>query len=139
MLKGIYTLIIKLQKRKDITVGKLGTISFVAGYYVYVGSALNGLSPRIIRHLKADKSLHWHVDYLLCGSKIVDIVYGLSQKRKECILASQLAKEMTPVLGFGCSDCSCKSHLLFCKDFYQAGKIVRSGFKRCGLVSRRWK
>ena len=138
MLKGVYILIIKLQKKRDITIGKLGTISFVAGYYVYVGSALNGLSPRIARHLKSEKSLHWHVDYFLCTSKVVEIMYGLSQGKKECTLVSQLTREMTPVLGFGCSDCSCKSHFFFYKDFCEVRKIARNSFKKCGLEPRVW-
>lgn len=138
MLKGVYTLVIRLQKGRDIAIGKLGTICFAAGYYVYVGSALHGLSPRIARHLKAGKSLHWHVDYFLCVSKIVEIVYGLSQRRKECILTSQLAKEMVPVPGFGCSDCSCRSHFFYCKDLCQVERIVRNSFKKCGLTPRVW-
>ena len=139
MLKGVYILIIKLQKRRDITVGKLGTIAFNSGYYSYVGSALNGLSPRITRHLKADKKLHWHVDYLLCKAKVEEIVFGLSQRGKECILAFQLKKEMIPVEGFGCSDCSCKSHLFYGRNFCQIKKTVRNSFRECGLVPRLWK
>ena len=139
MLKGVYILILELQKGRDITIGKLGTISFVAGYYVYVGSALNGLSSRIARHLKSEKTLHWHVDYLLCKMHVVEIMYGLSQRKKECILASQLTRQMTPVPGFGCSDCSCKSHLFFYKDFCKVRKIARNSFKKCGLLPMVWK
>jgi Uri superfamily endonuclease len=138
ILKGIYTLVIKLHKPQTITIGKMGSISFSAGYYAYVGSALNGLEGRIKRHLKQEKRLHWHVDYFLCESKVVEIVYGLTERKKECTLASQLAGKMTYVAGFGCSDCSCKSHLFYFKDFYQVRKIVRNSFMKCGLKPRVW-
>ena len=138
MLKGIYTLLITLNTPATISVGKLGKVSFPEGHYAYVGSALNGLSGRINRHLKEGKRLYWHVDYFLCESKIVEVVYGLTERKKECTLASQLAREMTPVVGFGCSDCPCKSHLFYCRDFCHMGKIVRNGFKKCALVPRVW-
>ena len=52
MSKGIYTLLISLDKPQVITIGKLGKVLFSDGYYVYVGSALNSLEPRIAIHLK---------------------------------------------------------------------------------------
>ena len=38
--KGSYVLLIALDKDATVAVGKLGTFSFPAGYYLYVGSAL---------------------------------------------------------------------------------------------------
>jgi hypothetical protein len=32
---------------------------------VYTGSAKRGLDARIERHIRHDKALHWHIDYLL--------------------------------------------------------------------------
>lgn len=138
MLKGIYTLLITLKKPTTINVGKLGKVSFPEGHYAYVGSALNGLAGRINRHLKEEKRLHWHIDYFLCESKVGEIMYGVTQRKMECTLASQLAQEMTPVVDFGCSDCPCKSHLFYCRDFCQIKKIVRECFKKCALVPRLW-
>ena len=47
--KGIYALVLHLEHREEITVGKLGTVTFPAGYYLYVGSALGpgGLEARL--------------------------------------------------------------------------------------------
>ena len=68
-IKGSYLLIIKLQDDKKILVGKLGKIAFKKGYYVYVGSAMNGLEQRLQRHLRSQKKFHWHIDYLLNQAK----------------------------------------------------------------------
>ncbi|MFP4052091.1 MAG: GIY-YIG nuclease family protein, partial [Thermoplasmata archaeon] len=64
-MKGIYTLVIELKEDKVIEVGAIGNIDFDKGYYVYVGSAQNGLEARIERHLSDEKKIHWHIDYLL--------------------------------------------------------------------------
>ena len=69
VLKGTYCLIIQLKKDSRIEIGKLGLLNFDKGYYVYVGSALNSLEARLERHLKTEKKLFWHVDYLLAESK----------------------------------------------------------------------
>jgi len=134
MSKGIYTLLIKLDKPRTITIGKQGKIPFSAGYYTYVGSALNGLESRIARHLKKEKSLHWHIDYLLQIAKIDEIIYCPIEKNKECTVASQLAQKLRPIPHFGCSDCRCVSHLYFCKDKYALRKIIRNSFKKGGLI-----
>ena len=47
LMKGAYLLVMKLDKDVLIAVGKLGVLSFKKGYYVYVGSALQGLDHRI--------------------------------------------------------------------------------------------
>ena len=82
MLKGIYTLLIKLDKPQAITIGKLGSVSFPAGYYAYVGSALNGLESRIVRHLKKEKSFHWHIDYFLQKARVVR---GRGRSCRDCL------------------------------------------------------
>ena len=134
MLKGIYTLLLRLDKSRTITIGKLGKVPFSAGYYVYVGSALNGLEARIARHLKREKSLHWHIDYFLQKSRVEEIIYSLTKSKKECAIASQLAKKLTPIPHFGCSDCRCVSHLYFCKDKYSLKNTIRNGFRKSGLT-----
>ena len=138
MLKGIYTLLIILDKPKTITIGKLGRVSFPAGYYAYVGSALNGLESRIARHLKKEKALHWHIDYFLQKTRVEEIIYSPTEKNKECAIAFQLAKKLMPIPYFGCSDCRCKSHFYFCKDRFSLRKIIRNSFKESGLVPKEW-
>ena len=118
MDKGTYILAIKLAKAADITVGKLGRFTFPAGRYLYFGSAMNGLRSRISRHLRSDKKMHWHIDYLLEKAAIIDIWYVESEERLECYLCQEamgFPGANVPVKGFGSSDCKCESHLIYFK------------------------
>ena len=60
--RGSYLLILRLRRRRRLTVGALGDILMPAGYYVYVGSAMGSLSPRIERHIRRRAvQLAWNV------------------------------------------------------------------------------
>ena len=111
-MKGSYILLIELENDSKIQIGKLGDILFKKGFYVYIGSALNGLEQRINRHLRTDKKLHWHIDYLLRSAKVNSVYYKENKQKEECKIAKSFSK-LKPVSGFGCSDCSCKSHLFY--------------------------
>jgi Uri superfamily endonuclease len=65
--------VLQVSEQCEITVGKLGTFPFAAGYYVYFGRMLNSLEGRFQRHLRPDKKLHWHIDYLSHAARIVEI------------------------------------------------------------------
>ncbi len=110
-MKGSYILFIHLPTGKEIRIGKKGKIYFPADWYVYIGSALNSLTGRINRHLKKEKNLHWHIDYLLQHASIETIFFKQSSTHEECTLATQFLKNSEPINGFGCSDCRCQSHL----------------------------
>jgi Uri superfamily endonuclease len=112
-MKGCYILVIKLEKDKKIQIGKLGKIHFKYGFYIYVGSALNGLEQRINRHLKKTKKKHWHIDYLLDFAEVIEILYKESEIKTECEISSILDKHLISIQGFGCSDCRCKTHLFY--------------------------
>ena len=112
-MKGTYILIMTLPKNTSIIVGKHRILHFNKGCYAYVGSALNGLEQRIQRHLRTDKKTHWHIDYLLAFTEIVEIFYKENNGREECRIAQFLERNFVSIPGFGCSDCSCKSHLFF--------------------------
>ena len=45
-------------------VGSLGTLRFGPGVYIYAGSASKGLEPRLARHARREKVIHWHIDRL---------------------------------------------------------------------------
>jgi len=79
----------------------------------YVGSALNGLEQRIQRHLRENKKTHWHIDYLLKHATVTDVFYKEDNVREECIIAKKFEGTLPSILGFGCSDCKCKSHLFY--------------------------
>ena len=111
---GTYALVLSLEEATTCQVGKLGLCHFPTGYYIYVGSALGGLAQRLRRHLRIEKRLHWHIDYLLQHSKAIEIWYALERNSHECLwgwLAGNLPGAQMPVPGFGSSDCRCPSHL----------------------------
>ena len=112
-MKGSYVLFIHLDLDKKIQIGKLGSIQFKKGWYVYVGSALNSLKPRIKRHLRKHKKIHWHIDYLLEEASILDIYFKEGLEKIECDIASIFSHEVTEISSFGSSDCTCKSHLFY--------------------------
>jgi Uri superfamily endonuclease len=135
-IAGVYLLLIHLPKGRWIQIGGMGYRFFYRGSYGYVGSARKGMRSRLNRHLKNVKRLHWHIDYLLRYGDIEAIVYGLCLSDKECMLADELGRSFTFLSGFGCTDCSCPSHLFF---FPHRRLLVRDGyrcFRRIGLTPR---
>ena len=116
---GSYLLIICVEKKSTFQVGALGQIAFAAGYYAYVGSALNHqLVNRCLRHAKppSEKKTHWHIDYVLSHENafLERILAIPSDYREECELAATIKKQAKGMVEkFGCSDCSCSSHLFF--------------------------
>ncbi len=114
---GSYILIIELAQPARIRIGALGERAFERGYYLYIGSALAGLRSRLERHLRAEKRLHWHIDYLLQHAAIREVWYAAGPDRRECAWARALANlpGAAPFPGaFGASDCACRTHLFRC-------------------------
>jgi Uri superfamily endonuclease len=115
---GSYVLVIHLAQPARITVGKLGTFEFNAGWYTYAGSAIGpgGLAARLAYHHRRNKSYNWHIDYLLVHADLVEIWWAVENKRKECVWASALRAipgARVPVPNFGASDCRCLAHLVY--------------------------
>jgi Uri superfamily endonuclease len=117
MDKGIYCLVFE-NHEGTLQVGALGNVTFLAGWHIYVGSALgSGGLKRLERHISVaylhDRAPKWHVDYLLTnpGFSLRYAIFVVTEEQYECRLAQSLNKLGVP--GFGCSDCSCSSHLLF--------------------------
>lgn len=108
-----YQLLIELRRPARVAVGCLGVFRFAAGRYVYTGSAKRNLEARIARHLRAEKTLKWHIDYLLAapGARVVKV---RRFRREECAV-NQGTAGTVPVPGFGASDCRqrCGSHLKY--------------------------
>jgi Uri superfamily endonuclease len=113
VMKGIYALIITLDKNKKIEVGHLGPIDFKKGYYMYIGSALNSLPGRINRHLRKEKKIRWHIDYLLNGAKISEVLIFETAEKLECHYSKKIRENLDVIKNFGSSDCSCDGHLFF--------------------------
>jgi Uri superfamily endonuclease len=112
-LKGVYVLVIQLSGDAEIRVGALGKMPFAKGTYVHIGSAQNNLEKRVARHFRRKKRVFWHIDYLLQNpcAKVVKVFWKAAGKTEECEIAKKIGAEGEPVVGFGCSDCRCKSHL----------------------------
>ena len=112
-MNGSYLLSVFLDQPRRLTIGRKGTLDFPAGHYLYCGSALNGLEARIGRHLRADKKLHWHIDYLLAEARILEVWWQEGSERLECVWSGEIATlgVEVAVRGFGSSDCRCPTHL----------------------------
>jgi len=136
MSKGIYCLVVHLDSPKSIRIGALGIKEFLAGYYLYVGSALGGLS-RLDRHFRFSKERYtrpkWHIDYLDFEASLLYAYYAETENRLECSLATALGG--ISVNGFGCSDCSCESHLFYRTS--EPSKEIIMAFQSLGLIAHR--
>jgi Uri superfamily endonuclease len=89
-----YVLLIELENEKRIGIGKLGNIKFKKGFYVYVGSAKKNLIQRVERHYSKEKKLHWHIDYLLESSKIIE---SYLSSKAECEIAGELSEDFSGI------------------------------------------
>ncbi len=125
-----YQLLIEVDHALQLEIGRLGTFAFPAGRYVYTGSARRALDARIARHLRREKTLRWHIDYLLAAPG-VRVAGVLSSSRDECAL-NRAVHGRIDVPGFGASDCrqGCGAHLK---------RVRRGGGPRVGrtFTSRR--
>ena len=108
-----YQLRIEVAHPVHCVVGRLGAFDFPAGRYTYTGSARRGFEARIARHLRAEKTLRWHIDHLL-GAPGVQVTGVLRSGRGECAL-NRASPGTVVVPGFGASDCraGCGAHLKF--------------------------
>lgn len=129
---GSYVLILYLPEAAFMPVGRLGERGFAAGFYLYVGSARGsgGLRSRLQRHLRQNKTAHWHIDHLRRRAEAVEAWFVESSEPLECRWGAILRAQpglVIPVPGFGSSDCRCPAHL-----FYSAeppGSAVRQSLE----------
>ncbi len=131
--KGAYILTLNIAEDAIVTVGKLGAISFPAGVYAYVGSALGpaGLQ-RVRRHVNVFASHNtnhtWHIDYLSTGAALCRVYVFVTDKRLECALASCLraSAASSAIKRFGSSDCKCDSHLFHVTDIHHLEREIKN-------------
>lgn len=115
---GTYALILACTTEHPVQVGKRGRLIVRPGFYVYVRSAFGpgGLGARVARHCREEKRLRWHIDYLRAAAAPDEVWYTLDPAPGECRWAEafrQMPRSSMPMDGFGASDCSCRSHLLY--------------------------
>jgi Uri superfamily endonuclease len=114
--RGTYALVLYVARAQTIRIGKLGAFKFPRGYYIYIGSALNGLAARLARHLRPDKKRFWHIDYLLEHARVKEVWTHQGAERLECVWArAALALPRAQIIAprFGASDCACPAHLIY--------------------------
>ena len=87
---GAYGVLFQLERDVTLATGRLGEISYPRGWYVYLGSAMGGISGRLKHHLGPHTRIFWHIDYILPKGKPVAVVVGETDQRVECQLASYL-------------------------------------------------
>ncbi len=115
--RGAYIITGLLRRNRTIEIGSLGRINFKKGYYLYTGSAMNSLSSRIKRHLRKEKTMRWHIDYLIPYLQEIKVMPIQSSEDLECLLSESLSSISEGYIkGFGSSDCNCQSHLYIMKD-----------------------
>ena len=113
---GAYILWMELTDRCKLEIARLGNPRLPAGYYAYCGSARGpgGMRARVARHLRATKSLHWHIDHLTVTASVSAV--SVAPDGLECAMVDWLLSEpdvSIPVPAFGSSDCRrCPAHLL---------------------------
>lgn len=114
---GTYALVLHNRQHTGIQVGRRGRIEIRPGYYIYIGSAFGpgGVRARVLRHCREVKSRHWHIDYLRECAVPVAVWCSYHRVRLEHRWARRLetCRDMTPVEGFGCTDCQCTAHLFY--------------------------
>lgn len=116
-LAGTYVVALRAEHRREISVGRLGSLLVEPGVYLYVGSAFGpgGLRARLGRHIDGTGKPRWHVDLLRAVTRPVAAWWSLAPDRLEHIWAKALAEldgAAEPLPGFGSSDCGCRSHLV---------------------------
>ena len=120
---------IYLSQSAHIRIGKKGTFGFPKGYYIYIGSAKNGLKARVERHLGKKKKHFWHIDYLLDHASVKKVFLFLDDRIDECSLSQKVLKRSEAkavVPKFGASDCNCPTHLVFFRRLKDIPKVSRT-------------
>jgi Uri superfamily endonuclease len=124
---GTYALILRSHSKAIIQVGLWGQLALKPGYYIYIGSAFGpgGVRARVLRHYRKIKSTHWHIDYLRQFVCPTVAWYNHEERRLEHKWAQVLSRMscMSPIKGFGCSDCKCYSHLFHTSNVLELAKF----------------
>jgi len=114
---GSYILVLRASAPARLTIGRLGEVAIVPGWYLYVGSALGagGLRGRLRHHLQPVRRPHWHIDYLRQVCAVTQVWCVVDARRWEHRWAHLLAEMASPAprLRFGASDCDCVAHCFY--------------------------
>ncbi len=108
-----YQLYIHLRRPVRLAPGRQPPRWLDGGWYVYTGSARRGMDARLRRHVRAQKRMRWHIDWLLARPQAC-VEWVALHRTPECAV-NRAAGGSTAVPGFGASDCrcACGSHLRY--------------------------
>ncbi len=127
---GTYAIVCENAASVVLRVGQLGRFALDRGRYLYVGSAHGpgGIRARVTRHLRQEKRLHWHIDYLTAMLPVVYIVAVPGRNPMECAWVGRLAAlpdVSVPIRRFGSGDCreGCPAHLLRLPDEFDFKRL----------------
>jgi Uri superfamily endonuclease len=116
---GTYVLLLQTDRPVKINPGCLRPCRLPAGRYAYTGSARGpgGLRARVDHHLRPDKPLRWHIDYLTAQVPVIAVLTSPGVENRECAyLQAILSLPGTAAIvpRFGSSDCrsGCPAHLV---------------------------
>ena len=107
------TYVLVLEKSNSSPVALRKEVIFMKrGIYLYVGSAKRGMQARLARHLRKEKRLFWHIDYVTSRPDVTVKAIFLSG-RKECATLNEVSR-LGVFFGrrLGASDCRCPSHFI---------------------------
>ena len=113
---GVYCLVLWVRRTSRVRLSRFGVCRVGPGWYVYSGSAKRNLLPRLERHLRRRKKIHWHIDSLRAVASLQEIWVWPWTPGGECrtnTAISLLPDATFPLKGFGSSDCGCYAHLVF--------------------------
>ena len=135
---GLYGLWLTIKADASLRIGRLGTFTFQAGHYLYIGSARGpgGIAARVSNHLRrvSEKGRHWHIDWLRQIAVPTGVLWSDATTSSECRWATHLEPLGTPEqAGFGASDCGCKGHLLRLRAKSNFENVIR--ISRVALLS----
>lgn len=136
-------LIIQVEQPVSVQIKSMGEVSFESGLWVYVGSAMGdgstSLENRLRRHFRKEKTIYWHIDYLLdADTEIVEAIWAESIKPIECDLVQSIAAhdDFRPgPKAFGSSDCrrGCIAHTYFYEGDEKIHNSLIQVFRRLSL------
>ena len=116
--KGTYLFLLKNIYSKEFIIGKLGNFYFKNGYYIYIGSGYTSLSKRVLRHLKRNKTIKWHIDHITSNRGFTPLKYQIlfhDMKIEDELAESIISLGDNVIKGFGASDSKVISHLVYFK------------------------
>jgi Uri superfamily endonuclease len=104
-----------------------------------MGDGSTSLENRLLRHFRKEKTISWHIDYLLdADTEIVEAMWAESGEPIECDLAQSIAAHDDFIPGprtFGSSDCrrGCIAHTYFYQGDGQIHKSLIQVFRGLGF------